>query len=270
MDKEQKQFLEITNRSGFLFQMAIEHSIRSELGNHGFDVASTEHAWIDPRTNEEGYIDIVVEANQARIVIECKRPKGGKWFFLVPASANARNPYGRLTWSARTKDKAGVLGVSDFVLLPAMYESSICIIRSEGEDERTLLERYASRLVSSVNALAFEEMKLPPSQFLPGVAYIPLIVTTATLFVATVDLTKISLEDGTIDELQYGEVPIIKFRKSLVTELSPNAMPSDIQSASEDKQRSVFVVNSKYLIEELDGMGFRSKDGMMPWQTLNQ
>jgi hypothetical protein len=268
MDKQEKQFLEITNRSGFLFQMAIEHSILSSLTGEGFFIASREHPWIDPRTNEEGFIDLIVKAGFARIVIECKRPKGGKWFFLVPNNVNDNNPYGRLTWSSKIKDKP-VIGVSDLSLSPKTYESSICIIRSEGEDERTLLERYAGRLIASINALAFEEIKLPPDQY-KGLVYIPVIVTTATLYVAEVDLNKISLEDGTIDKLNYKEVQIIKFRKSLVTELSPNAMPSDIQSASEDKERTVFVVNSKYLIDNFRNMGMPSHSRLLPWEQLNQ
>jgi hypothetical protein len=147
MDKQEKQFLEITDRSGFLFQMAIRHSIDSALNSEGFCIAASEHPWIDPRTNEEGFIDLVVEVGFARIVIECKRPKGGKWLFLVPNSADERNPYGRLTWSSKSKDGGDAIGVSDLLLFPKSYESSVCVIRSEGEDERTLLERYAEDLL---------------------------------------------------------------------------------------------------------------------------
>jgi hypothetical protein len=111
---------------------------------------------------------------------------------------------------------------------------------------------------------------LAPNPFTSGVVYIPIIVTTAILSVAKIDVNKISLEDGTIDEIIFEEVQIIKFRKSLVTELSPNAMPSDIQSASEDKERSVFIVNSKYLTDKLKDMGVRPNAGSFPWQITKK
>jgi hypothetical protein len=109
MEKQEKQFLEITNHSGFLFQMAIENLIRSELKNEGFHVIASEHPWIDPRTNEEGFIDPIVEAGFAKFIIECKRPKGGRWFFLVPDSSNERNPYGRLTMVLKSSRQAKCL-----------------------------------------------------------------------------------------------------------------------------------------------------------------
>jgi hypothetical protein len=88
--------------------------------------------------------------------------------------------------------------------------------------------------------------------------------------VAKVDLNKISSEDGTIDELKYDEIPIIMFRKSLVTEPSPNALPSDIQSANKDKERTVFVVNSKYLIDDLKNLSVRPNVATFPWEQINQ
>lgn len=84
------------NRSGFPFQLAVEHEIRVTESKHHWDVASREHPW----TNEgqTGFIDLVLQYNEirtARLVIECKRIKAEdarqlKWVFLQSSETSSR------------------------------------------------------------------------------------------------------------------------------------------------------------------------------------
>ena len=270
MSKPDQQILDMVNRSGFLFQLAIEHAIKSKLKSDGISIAASEHPWTDTRTGETGFIDLIVEAGFARFVIECKRPKGGKWFFLAAEDSDDQNPHGRITWATKLKDDREIVAVDDLLLFPKSFESSICIIRAEGEDERTLLERYAGKLLASVNAVAQEEVRYPRNQFYPGYIYIPVIVTTASINVAKIDPEKISLADGTITDLNFQSVPHLKFRKSLVTEHSELSAPSDLYSSNKNKERTVVVVNSESLLELLQGTNVRANSGELPWIAINR
>jgi hypothetical protein len=85
-----KDALRQVNRSGFPFQLKVEHDVRATENMHHWSVASREHAWDDLAGNS-GFIDLVLKHKQFstfRLVIECKRVKADdarllQWLFLV-------------------------------------------------------------------------------------------------------------------------------------------------------------------------------------------
>jgi hypothetical protein len=67
------------NRSGFPFQLRIEHEIRTTQSNHGWLVTSRDHPWRKPDSESSGFIDLVLNREDLpydRLVIECKRVRG--------------------------------------------------------------------------------------------------------------------------------------------------------------------------------------------------
>lgn len=51
----------IVNQSGFPFQLAVEERIKQTAHNHGWVVLSHEHPYRDQRSDDDGYIDIMLE-----------------------------------------------------------------------------------------------------------------------------------------------------------------------------------------------------------------
>src|SRR5258706_12141810 len=73
----------IVDSSGFAFQLAVERFVGA--AESPFTVLTTEHAWTHPRTGDSGFADIVLaDPKGTRLVVECKRARGGRWVFLRP------------------------------------------------------------------------------------------------------------------------------------------------------------------------------------------
>ena len=73
---DQDDTLKQINKSGFPFQLRVEHEIRRTQQEHNWSVASCEHPWTSGDAKSSGFIDIVLSHIQFvtfRLVIECKR-----------------------------------------------------------------------------------------------------------------------------------------------------------------------------------------------------
>ena len=64
-------------------------------------------------------------------------------------------------------------------------------------------------------------------------------------------------------------VPFIRFRKSLTTQLTEYAKPTDLQESSEDKERTILVINSTELTNILGELKheMRGDVGPAPWEV---
>ena len=88
----QKETLKQINKSGFPFQLKVEHEIRRTQSEHNWLVASQAHPWTSADGDASGFIDLVLKHDQIstfRLVIECKRIKADdarqlRWVFLLP------------------------------------------------------------------------------------------------------------------------------------------------------------------------------------------
>src|SRR2546428_6399987 len=224
----------LVNASGFLLQLAVEYKIRQSSSRHNWEVLSSEHPWRDPQTGQEGFIDLVVALGAYRLVIECKRPQDSDWVFIVPADQKASVARVRSRWVRGTTEDA-IAGWDDFRWAPPSFESAFCVIRGTGESDRPMLERLADVLLTSMDSLVDEELKLSKLLTSNLAIYVPMVVTTARLSVIHVNPEDVSLADGKISAVQCEQVPIVRFRKSLSTVLSDGFSPDDLKCANEHK-----------------------------------
>ena len=89
-DEILKQF----NRSGYGFQLRVEHEVNATVRGHGWTVASREQPWAIP-DRASGFIDLVLTHHRlttCRLVVECKRIRADdarqlNWLFLLPGNA---------------------------------------------------------------------------------------------------------------------------------------------------------------------------------------
>lgn len=249
----------IANASGFLLQLRIEDEIRSTRSDHGWEVIAKEHPWIDGR-GQDRYIDLVLQQGLMRMVIECKRPREGSWVFLVPSKPLGAHG-GRLSylWTERMgayiplEHRTRIRWAISYHD-PESYISDFCAVRGSGEDQKAMLERIAGILVNGAEALAGEELVLSANISYNGrYFYVPVVVTTAQLFVCRFMTDEISLAQGTLPEDKgvFEAVPYIRFRHTLTPKLPKDILVSNISQANQLRERTLLVVHAGELASVL-------------------
>jgi hypothetical protein len=152
--------LKQVNRSGFPFQLKVEHDIRATEQRHKWSVASREHPWTSPEGNS-GFIDIVLKSSGACLVIECKRVRADdasqlQWLFLVE---EAKSDLTGEASSFYVEAALDVRGWNDVRISPYSLESQFCVLQGD-EPRRSLLENLAKGLLQSTEGLAQEEISV--------------------------------------------------------------------------------------------------------------
>ena len=217
-----EQLLKIVNASGFPLQIGLRRTINQSKIDHGWSVDVEEHHWRHPRSGAEGYIDLVIEHESLflRLIVECKRPTDAKWIFLTPKGSRPSSQV--LSAFAATKGGGGrdLTGWCDLAIEPASPESAFCVLQGQSDRDRPMLERITDSLLPSVEALAFEELAIP-GYYCGGLKhiYVPLVVTTATLYTVSFDPAAVDLEVGQlpVSSANFTPVPFARFRKALAT-----------------------------------------------------
>jgi len=227
---------DIVNASGFLFQLAVETQIQATAQTHQWSVLTREHAW-QHQNGRTGYVDLVLTKERICLVVDCKRPRHATWVFLVPGTgANAQRDGARLQWTDYAKGKSTLAGCDEFALDPPSPESSFCAIRGQGEGDRNMLERMSEQLLTALDALAIDQLKLAAQRdpLQDTWTYVPLIVTAATLQICVFDPAKVPLGTGELPDpaARFEPVDLVRFRKSLTTATRSLSMKMR-QSASE-------------------------------------
>jgi hypothetical protein len=251
----------IANASGFPLQIAIAKVINQSTKWH---ISLEEHPWRLDLTGEEGFIDLVVTDRVSpfeTFVIECKRVRQTAWVFLLPKSSSQFQKWSQSTifGSDYSDSKWKHFGWEDWQSEPITFQSQYCAIPGQDGGRKTLLERTASELVFSVEALAYQERALQKANSINCFSrvYIPVIVTTAQLIVSEFDPAEISLEDGSLPkETLFKEVSFIRYRKSLTT-FTNSTIAKSIHDLHIESERTIFVVNAKYFGSFLDQYEFR-------------
>lgn len=246
---DRDQHTQVLNGSGFPLQIAIEHLVSTTTPG-GWRMRYSEHAWRSQEdSSQSGFIDLVLQ-NQydtAVMVVECKRVRDANWLFLS-STGTARSRAHCKGWvSHYRQDSFKFFGWEDFPVDPQTLEASFCVIRGQDANGRgSMLERIASEVVASTEALALQEKPLhvPPSsrQFR---MYFNVIVTTAPLLVAQFEPDTISLAKGTLDEASFTEVPFLRFRKQLLDAFTPaNLLDYQNGAVAKSRESTVFIVNA--------------------------
>lgn len=238
------------NASGFPLQIATATAINN---SHHWCVVFEEHPW---RTEEgaQGFIDIVAGNRKCQpplefFVIECKRVRQASWVFLVPKLPPSTRRQ-TILWGSQFADGAWrKYDWENWTSDPPSFQSEYCVIPGQDQGRMNLLERTASELVDSVEALASQERELHARSGTAAFArvYVPVLVTTAKLLVACFDPLSVSLAEGTLPkDTATEEVPYVRFHKGLGTYKGP-LNGETLQELHSLSQRTVFVVNAEKL-----------------------
>jgi hypothetical protein len=251
-NEREKQLGSIVNASGFLFQERVADEIERNRQLHGWEVALSEYPWKDRETGKEGYIDMVLKMDAMLIVVECKRPRDGIWVFLVPDYRGKSIRTSRCLWTKCNSGKTEAVRWSDLTTNPGSHEAFFCAVRGKGEGDLPMLERLSVQLLNAVDSLAAQELMLKQSSDELKV-YFPTVVTTAKLAICRYDPSKVSLENGEIGngEGEFEEVSLVRFRKSLSTNLSSFPATDNLKQVAEESERTVFVIQASGLSDVL-------------------
>lgn len=287
--------LDVINGDGYLFQMRVEQliaNIQPKPNNPlsrttpWFQMAS-EYRWADRITGTEGFADFVLgKTNKQRLVVECKRfgsEKDTEWYFYVTQA----KPYEPRTFAFATRHVSDSSSLTDenWVNIPAntdTFESTFASVqlkknngKGKSNDEKTrTLEAIASTVTRACEAIGVEEEKLAGIGDTRQTLYLPVIVTTAALWVCKLDPAIINLSTGTIpdtylkslipkeplnekdeaefdkikrDEVEFQKVDYIRFTKSLSTAMGPVGDSVTLDALHEQRQRTVMIVSANAL-----------------------
>lgn len=246
------EVLRIANDSGFPLQIAVQQAVVAAAGTHGWRVKHVEHAWHNSADSQSGFIDLVLRDQHdcAHAVIECKRVRNATWlFFNSNGTANHRRHC--KAWVTRYKDRHfDAFGWLEIPIDPATPEAQFCAVRGQTtNDKNTYLERVAGTLISSTEAVALEERDYRHDDQESLRMYFNVVVTTASLKIASFDVGHLSLSDGTLQEADFQDVPFVRVRKQF--SLRPARLtPADwLRHDDPDYRRenTVIVVGAQHL-----------------------
>ena len=237
------------NNSGFPLQLAIAN----RFGSRGSEwkVLYEEHAWSHDHGN--GFIDLVLEDfNKTWLMnIECKRVRDSTWIFLSDRNSTSTRRVAKLWVSKKSSDNRLIhYDWVDMPMDPECVQSSYCIVPGQDPRSRPMLERNASTVVLSTEALASEEATHLSDQYSDLRIYQNVIVTTADLKVCKLDVNQIDLSSGELgDDAEFVDVPFVRFRKQLGASVSSDTRATserDVRRLVTTKESTVFVVNSDH------------------------
>lgn len=233
--------------SGFPFQTAVEHTIRTLPG---WTVDRVEFPWRDPNGTDQ-FLDLVVLRGTLVLLIECKKTRNEVLTFLQPRGlAMQRTDRARLLYARQIRDMTNrlVLECASWGLAPESPEAAFCVVSTTagGRDQR-LLERDAQRLVRAADGFAQQQvMAFRGPQGEPLRPYVPVLVTNATICSAEYDPSAVLLDSGELPQEAPEEVthtPWTRFFKSFTS-----AGGRDLGD------RTVFVVSAASLADFLRAM----------------
>ncbi len=259
-DHDQK-LRDLVNASGFAFQLRVEEAVRSLRGENGWKVEAREYPW--SANGRGGYADLILGSGGLCLVLECKRPRGGEWVFFLPDPEQKSRSHAMVRWADYCPNQRPLAGWCDTQVYPACAESDVCVVRGQGEDDRPLLERMAAVLLDSVESIAADHLRLERKHPMTWL-FIPVIVTTASLYLCRFEPDAVNIETGTLDTAQFEPVQFVRFRKCLTnsTEVSE---PEELRDMVIEGERTVFVVNSGRLLDWLIQVQTSAGGESSPW-----
>jgi hypothetical protein len=248
-----KQFV---NSSGFPLQIGIEHLVAKTSEGHGWKVLYKEHSWKNLKTDNTGFIDLVLadDYGTSIMVVECKRVQNTNWIFLLPSEKQKRRKHARVWISRSDRGNAKFFGWTDITPDPWSPECTFCVVPGQDKKSRPMLERIAAELIDATESLAYEDLHLFNNKNDFVRIYLNVIITTADLSLCSFDPADISIDDGMLDKADFEQVPFLRFRKSLSTKSVEelNLDEKTPHSLVKAKESTIFIVNSKHLKDFLN------------------
>lgn len=245
-----EELLRVINGSGFPLQIAVQHVV--EQNGAGWKVRHKEHAWSNQIDGLSGFIDVVLQHPRTgdSLVLECKRVQNAAWLFVSHTGALKSRLHCKV-WATVFKDtKPHHFGWADVTLPFETPEAQFCCLRGQSSnDKNTFLERVAGELVSATEGLALEERDYRDDKIDSCRLYINVIVTTAKLYFASYEKAALNLEDGSLANAKFHQVPYLRVRKQF--SMRPVVLtPSDWQRQVDvdyRRENTVFVVEAIHL-----------------------
>lgn len=258
----------LLNASGFRFQLAIEDAVRKSDISGTWKVTGREHPW---RTGDsEGYIDLILSSGTTHLVLECKRSRDADWLFLMPDNAQMERSHARVCWTDTKPHRRALKGWGDTQVYPRSPETEFCVVRGQGEKDTPLLERMAAGVVQATDGLARQYLELGRESRTTH-RLLPVIVTSASLFVSQFSPGGVSLQTGEPNEAKHQEVSHLRFRKSLAgPEVPFEFEPETLEDLAYGSIRTVFVVQATGLVDWLRSFQTSASDATSPWVTARE
>jgi hypothetical protein len=255
---------DIINDSGYPLQLCLEEIINDSWSKHYWNVIAKEHRWINNKTNEEGFIDLILghKTYSYRLVVECKR-LAGSWNFLLPTQVQDHLTGYIRTLNADYNSKQFYWQKGEFY--PRTFESMFCVPEIEGKKDNRTIEKIAGELLLSIESLAKEELNIEidkkeqaiyKKEPYPGknlMCYIPIIVTTSKLKVCRFNPKDISSENGELNESKFEDIEFIRFCKNFATDIKTMEIEKikSLEDSNKQNNRTVFIVQACKLLDFL-------------------
>lgn len=261
------------NEQGYLFQEACEHALKKSEKATGWEVRASEYPV--SLEGQDTKVDIVLRSKipsspELYTLVECKRadPSYIYWLFGAPGL-----PFGgalcstlgfecRETRSDRPYQANRLLTQLHFKVLTYGAESWLEVKRSSAKRVSTPqnIENAFGQVLKGVGGFAQEQLaQRRKSRAVCKAFFIPIVVTTAQLYVAYYETKNIDLSTGKIseDKVLFGpkgqpaeEVQWVLMDYGVGENVAPMPIPEsyhgvDPAELQKHKVRSIFVVNSK-------------------------
>jgi hypothetical protein len=263
------------NRSGLVFQTAVERKIRDTLQHHEWQVLSSEHAWRDEAGNT-GYIDLVLARQNVRLVIECKKRDAKSWVFLCPREDAERSTYDvkmlfalavhRRTVTANAPHNMRLeMDWEDRGVITPSPQARFCV-----RDKDEPLDTTARTLLLATEALAAQELELRAHQNQRDLLYyIPMIVTNARLSICYFDARTVDLATGLLTgQEEFTNALLVRFRKSFLTREPEALIGTDLGDLNTERERTVLIASPAHIEQLL--AGFMLRGGPPGWSNVHR
>jgi hypothetical protein len=272
------------NEHGFIFQEKVAEIIESTSSRTNWQVVNKEYPiYVN---DKETRVDIVLREtsnsrNKILGIVECKRvnPDRSFWLFGNPSSENSSQPYllhlkaGYIYGHNSINYNQAKLPFDD--VSTSLVENWWLEISKNNNGPKGFssspdpIEKAFYQVFSGVSGIVLEqeeECKRDPQDV--STYYVPIIVTTAPLYIASYQLNDVDLFTGKIDRakihfgpqgqesksrewvmVNYGWSKSLppKFRNENVSGISPVEL-------AEFHKRTIFIVNSSYIVKFLSGL----------------
>lgn len=263
------------NEQGYLFQEACEHTLKDAEGTTKWEVRASEYP-VSLQGNDTK-IDIVLRSNTSSspelyALVECKRadPSYVHWVFGAPGLPNGEalcSTVGRECNQARSDQPYQinpVLKHLHFRVWTYDAKNWLETKAKRGSDGHTSspqnIENAFRQILTGIGGFAREQVEQRrKTRSVFSVFFVPIVITTASLYVAHYEPKDIDISNGKISKEKvlfgaYGqpaeEVEWVLVDYGAGENVDPNPIPEsyhgvDPAELQKHKIRSIFVVNSK-------------------------
>lgn len=203
---------EALRASGFPFQIAVADLVRRAPG---WRVVDEEWPWQEA-AGQDRFLDLVAEKGRITVSIEAKKTEKDLYTFISDFSRQVETQWwrGLVFVKEETSPRSWYLDNCTWTADPRSAAGSFCVVSPGKGGEERMLERPVQLLLRGTSAYAARYFRRfqPRVQDTPR-AFVPVLVTNASLFVTEFDRESVPLDTG---KLLPGEktTPVDWFRFS--------------------------------------------------------